>query len=46
MARLLASVLGQLERDGYLLRTAVEPDSLYAFRSFLLRQYWQAREIL
>jgi AAA+ ATPase superfamily predicted ATPase len=46
MAHLLAAVLGQLERDGYLLRTADEPASHYAFRSFLLRQYWQAREIL
>ena len=46
MAHLLAAVLGQLERDGYLLRTDTEPASRYAFRSFLLRQYWQAREIL
>ena len=46
MAHLLAAVLGQLERDGYLWRTDTEPASRYAFRSFLLRQYWQAREIL
>jgi hypothetical protein len=47
VARLLAAVLGQLERDGYLLRADGKSGghSLYAFRSFLLRKYWFAREI-
>lgn len=42
--RLVPTVLGQLERDGYLLRSNGE-QSRYAFRSFLLRQYWFAREV-
>lgn len=44
IARILSTTLGQLERDGYLLR---EPTTgtTYAFRSFLLRRYWHAREI-
>jgi hypothetical protein len=47
VARLLSAVLGQLERDGYILRTDGESGApvRYAFRSFLLRQYWFAREV-
>ncbi len=47
VAQLLATVLGLLERDGYLLRQGGGADApvRYAFRSFLLRQYWFAREI-
>lgn len=47
IARILATALGQLERDGYLLRQIAprSTDSVYAFRSFLLRRYWHAREI-
>lgn len=47
VARLVAVVLGQLERDGYLLRAEAPKASAsrYTFRSFLLRQYWFAREI-
>ncbi len=37
----LARLLLLLQRDGYLL----EHDRRYAFRSFLLREYWQRREI-
>ena len=35
----LRNILELLERDGYLLRTG----NTYAFRSFLLRDYWQRR---
>jgi hypothetical protein len=48
VSRLLATVLGQLERDGYLLKFAPAQSSqpaTYAFRSFLLRGYWHAREL-
>jgi hypothetical protein len=47
VSRILATTLGQLERDGYLLRRdgAVGGAASYAFRSFLLRRYWHAREI-
>lgn len=47
IARILATALGQLERDGYLLRQPAprSTDAVYAFRSFLLRRYWHAREI-
>ncbi len=37
----LSRLLLMLQRDGYLL----ENDSRYAFRSFLLREYWHRREI-
>ncbi len=37
----LSRLLLMLQRDGYLL----ESDSSYAFRSFLLREYWHRREI-
>jgi hypothetical protein len=37
----LARLLLMLERDGYLL----ESDGRYAFRSFLLREYWHRREV-
>ena len=37
----LARLLLMLQRDGYLL----ESTRLYAFRSFLLREYWTRREI-
>lgn len=37
--RRLRSVLQLLERDGYVLRQ----DDAYAFRSFLLREYWRKR---
>jgi uncharacterized protein len=37
----LARLLLVLERDGYLL----ERDGRYAFRSFLLREYWHRREV-
>ena len=37
--RRLRSILELLERDGYLLRAG----DTYAFRSFLLRDYWQRR---
>lgn len=47
ITRLLVTVLGQLERDGYLLRhDGAKPGSgRYAFRSFLLRRYWNVREV-
>ena len=48
VSRLLATVLGQLERDGYLLKSTPAQSSepvTYAFRSFLLRGYWHAREL-
>ena len=47
VAGLLAATLGLLERDGYLLRQSADADTpaRYAFRSFLLRQYWFAREV-
>lgn len=47
VSRFLATTLGQLERDGYLLRRngAVGAAATYAFRSFLLRDYWHAREL-
>ncbi len=38
---LLSSLLLRLQRDGYLL----ESDGRYAFRSFLLREFWHRREI-
>lgn len=46
-SRLLSTVLGQLERDGYILRKdgAGDEAARYAFRSFLLRKYWHAREV-
>ncbi len=46
-AQLLSTVLGLLERDGYLMRVDGEGDSptRYAFRSFLLRKYWYVREV-
>ena len=37
----LARLLQMLQRDGYLL----ESEGRYAFRSFLLREYWHRREI-
>jgi hypothetical protein len=37
----LARLLLMLQRDGYVL----EKDDSYAFRSFLLREYWHRREI-
>lgn len=37
----LSRLLLMLQRDGYLL----ESDGRYAFRSFLLREYWHRREI-
>lgn len=37
----LARVLETLQRDGYLLTA----DGRYAFRSFLLREYWYRREV-
>ncbi len=37
----LARLLLVLQRDGYLL----ESDGAYAFRSFLLREYWRRREV-
>lgn len=47
VARMVATTLGQLERDGYLLKQtpAGQTDTTYAFRSFLLRGYWHAREL-
>lgn len=36
----LARLLVLLQRDGYLL----ESSGRYAFRSFLLREYWNRRE--
>ncbi|MFN9036171.1 MAG: hypothetical protein ACK5YO_07735, partial [Planctomyces sp.] len=39
-AELLSRLLAMLQRDGYLL----EQDGQYAFRSFLLREYWHRRE--
>jgi hypothetical protein len=36
----LAKLLLVLQRDGYL----IQQDSMYAFRSFLLREYWNRRE--
>lgn len=38
----IARLLQLLQRDGYLLESA----GSYAFRSFLLRQYWYRREVL
>lgn len=38
----LARLLLMLQRDGYLLESA----GRYAFRSFLLREYWHRREVL
>ena len=37
----LARLLLMLQRDGYLLESA----GRYAFRSFLLREYWHRREV-
>jgi hypothetical protein len=37
----LARLLQMLLRDGYLL----ESKGRYAFRSFLLREYWRRREV-
>ena len=37
----LARLLLMLQRDGYLL----ESKGSYAFRSFLLREYWHRREV-
>jgi hypothetical protein len=37
----LARLLSMLQRDGYLLESA----GRYAFRSFLLREYWHRREV-
>ena len=37
----LARLILMLQRDGYLL----ESDGSYAFRSFLLREYWHRREV-
>ena len=47
VSRILATTLGQLERDGYLLRRdgAAGGAASFAFRSFLLRRYWHAREV-
>jgi hypothetical protein len=47
VSRILATTLGQLERDGYLLRRdeVAGGAASYAFRSFLLRRYWHAREV-
>ncbi len=47
VAHLLSTVLGLLERDGYLLRVDGEAGSptRYAFRSFLLKKYWYTREV-
>lgn len=46
VARIVATTLGQLERDGYLLkRNNAEGATSYSFRSFLLRGYWHAREL-
>ena len=47
VSRILATTLGQLERDGYLMRRdgAGSDAACYAFRSFLLRRYWHAREV-
>jgi hypothetical protein len=47
VSRILATTLGQLERDGYLLRrdNADGSTASYAFRSFLLRRYWHTREV-
>jgi len=47
-AGLLATTLGVLERDGYLLRQDAPTGAAatYAFRSFLLRGYWHARELV
>ena len=41
IAERLSQLLGLLQRDGYLL----EQNGLYAFRSFLLREYWYRREV-
>jgi hypothetical protein len=38
----LAGLLQVLQRDGYLL----EQSGIYAFRSFLLREFWHRREVL
>jgi hypothetical protein len=45
VARMVATTLGQLERDGYLLKQSSANSTTYAFRSFLLRGYWHAREV-
>ncbi len=47
VARMVATTLGQLERDGYLLKRTADNGggTTYAFRSFLLRGYWHAREV-
>jgi hypothetical protein len=47
VARIVATTLGQLERDGYLLKQALNnrTENSYAFRSFLLRRYWHSREL-
>jgi hypothetical protein len=37
----LARMLLILQRDGYIL----EKNGSYAFRSFLLREYWNCREV-
>ena len=37
----LARLLLMLQRDGYVL----DKNDSYAFRSFLLREYWHRREI-
>jgi hypothetical protein len=37
----LSRLLLMLQRDGYLL----ENQGSYAFRSFLLREYWHRREV-
>jgi hypothetical protein len=37
----ISRLLGMLQRDGYLL----ESNGRYAFRSFLLREYWHRREV-
>lgn len=39
LEKLLSFLLDMLERDGYFLRT----NSIYAFRSFLLREFWKRR---
>ncbi len=41
IAERLAQLLALLQRDGYLL----EQNGHYAFRSFLLREYWHRREV-
>ena len=41
IAAQLSQLLAMLQRDGYLL----EQNGRYAFRSFLLREYWYRREV-